>query len=222
MTSVTACGENGRSTSAALSLSVVIQRAASERSPFRASTRPVPSGLVRKTASPGRAPLLTQIAVGMDRADDREAVLRLGVADRVPAGEDRAGRANLLVGSREHGADELGRKLLGKGRDREREQRRAAHGEDVVERVRRRDPAEERRVVDERREEVDREDERALVVEAIDGGVVRRVEADEEVFGLRRDEALEQLLEPRRGVLRRAAAADREARQARRLHARLL
>ena len=64
MTSVTAFGENGRSTSAARSLSVVIQRAASEMSPFRASTSPVPSGFVRKTASPGRAPLLTQIPSG--------------------------------------------------------------------------------------------------------------------------------------------------------------
>ena len=68
--------------------------------------------------------------------------------------------------------------------------------------------AEEGRVVDERREEVEREDERALVVEPVDGGVVGRIEADEEVLRLRRDEALQQLLEPRRRVLRRAAAAD--------------
>ena len=58
-----------------------------------------------------------------------------------------------------------------------------------------------------------REDERALVVEPVDRGVVGRVEADEQVLGLRRDEALQQLLEPRRRVLRGAAAADGEARE---------
>ena len=179
MTSVTACGENGRRTSAALSLSVVIQRAASESSTFRASTSPVPSGLVRKTRVAGTRAALDPDAVGMDGADDREAVLRLGVADRVPAGEDRPGRANLLVGAREHRAHELRRELLRKGRHREREQRGASHGEDVVECVRRSNPTEEGRVVDERREEIDREDERALVVEAVDGSVVRRVEPDE-------------------------------------------
>src|SRR5436190_2729337 len=64
VTSVTACGEKGLSACAARSLSVVIQRAASERSPFSARTRPVPSGFVRKTASPGRAPLFTQTPSG--------------------------------------------------------------------------------------------------------------------------------------------------------------
>ena len=38
-------------------------------------------------------------AVGLDGADDGEPVLRLGVADRVAAGEDRARRAHLRVGA---------------------------------------------------------------------------------------------------------------------------
>ena len=53
-----------------------------------------------------------------------------------------------------------------------------------------------RGIVDDGREEVDREDERALVVELVDGGVVRRAEPDEEVLRLRRHEARQQLLEP--------------------------
>ena len=163
----------------------------------------------------GAGAALDPDAVGMDGADDREPVLRLGVADRVPAGEDRAGRAHLLVGAREDRRDEVRLELLREGRDRQREQRRAAHGEDVVERVRCRDPSEERRVVDERREEVDREDEGALVVQPVDRGVVRRIEADEEVLRLRWDEALQQLLEPRGGVLG-------SARKARCFHSRLL
>ncbi len=64
MTSVTAFGENGRSTSAAAAFSVVIARIASLASPLPASTRPVPSGFVRNSASPGRAPLFGQIPFG--------------------------------------------------------------------------------------------------------------------------------------------------------------
>ena len=75
------------------------------------------------------------------------------------------------------------------------------------------------RVVDERREEVDREDDRALVVEPVDRGVVRGIEADEEILGLGRDEPGEQRLEPRGRVLRRAAAGASERRQRDRLHA---
>ena len=52
-----------------------------------------------RVARPGAA--LRPDAVGMDGADDREPVLRLGVADRVAAGEDRARRAHLFVGGRE-------------------------------------------------------------------------------------------------------------------------
>ena len=62
-----------------------------------------------------------------------------------------------------------------------------------------------------RREEVGREDERALVVELVDGGVVGRVEPDEEVLRRRRREAGEELLEPGRRVLRRAPASGLEA-----------
>ena len=71
-------------------------------------------------------------------------------------------------------------------------------------------------VVDERREEVDGEDERALVVEPVDGSVVGRVEPDEQVGRLRRDEAAQQRLEPRGRVLRGATAALGELRQAHR------
>ncbi len=110
-------------------------------------------------------------------------------------------------------ATRVGRQLLRERGDRESEKRCAAHREDVVERVRRRDAPEQRRVVDERREEVEREHERTLVVELVDRGVVGGVEADEQILRLGGDEALEQLLEPRRRVFRGATAADGEARQ---------
>ena len=63
------------------------------------------------------------------------------------------------------------------------------------------------RVVDERREEVEREDDRAVVVQPVHGRIVRWREADEQILRLRRDEAGEEPLEPGRGVLRSTAAA---------------
>ena len=173
----------------------------------------MPSGFVRKSASPGARSGLRPDRVRVDRADDRESVLRLRVADRVPAREDRARGAHPLVRAGEDVAEHLDRKLLGKRCDREREQRRATHREDVVQRIRGRDRAEGARVVDEGREEVDGEDERALVVEAIDRRVVRGVEADEQVFGLGGDEPGEQRLEARGRVLRGATARPGERSQ---------
>ena len=64
VTSVTAFGSNGRSASAAAALRVVIHSIASAASIFAASTRPVPSGFVRKSASPGRAPDFGQMPSG--------------------------------------------------------------------------------------------------------------------------------------------------------------
>jgi hypothetical protein len=125
----------------------------------------------------------------------------------VAASEQPAGRANLRVRGREDLREHLDRQVLGEGRDREGEQRRAAHGEDVVERVRRRDRTVVVGLVDDRGEEVEREDDRALVVDAVDRRVVRGREADEQVLGLQGDEALQQRLEPSSRVLRRTAAA---------------
>ena len=95
-----------------------------ERRPARARLRPDP--------------------VGMHRADDREPVLRLRVADRVPAREDRPGRAHALVGAREDVA-RAPRSEAPPGTPRRRARAAAsAHREDVVQRVRRGDRAEVR------------------------------------------------------------------------------
>ena len=129
------------------------------------------------------------------------------------AGEQRARFTHLLLRGVEDGANRLGRKLLREGCDGQCDQRQAAHREDVVQRVRRRDRAEVAGIVDDRREEVDREHERALVVEPVHRCVVRRVEADEQALRLRGHEAAQQLLESRGGVLRGATAGRREVRQ---------
>ena len=146
-------------------------------------------------------------------ADDRQAVERLLVAQRVAAGQHTARLAHLRRGTREHGGNRLAGQRLRKRSDRQCDERRRAHGEDVVERVRGGDRAEVAGVVDDRREEVDREDERALVVELVDRRVVGGREPDEEIrIGLDRQGA-DEVLQQRRRVLRRAASTRYELRE---------
>jgi hypothetical protein len=71
--------------------------------------------------------------------------------------------------------------LHGKRGERQCDDRAAAHRVDIRERVRRRDRAEEPRIVDDRGEEVDRLDDRLPSAEPVHGGVVRRLVADQEV-----------------------------------------
>jgi hypothetical protein len=156
----------------------------------------------------------------VNRSDDREPVLRLRVADRVPAREDRPGRAHTLVGAGQDVREQLDRKLFRERGDREREEREPAHGEDVVERVRCRDRAERPRVVHEGWEEVDREDDGPVRVEPVHRRIVRGVETDEEILRVRGDDSREQRLEAPRRVLRRTSARPRERGEGDRLHAR--
>ena len=107
------------------------------------STSPVPSGFVRKGVPRSRARLPPeQVRVG--DADDGEPVLRLRVADRVPAGKHRAGLVRLGrrgVEDRPNGLDREAPRETPQSRARAA----AAHRRNVVQRVRRRDGAEERR-----------------------------------------------------------------------------
>ena len=193
---MTAFGSKGRRASAASRLRVRIAATAAASAPvgrvtvaLRLQDEPGAERLRQEERVARLRAALRPDPVGVDGADDGEPVLRLVVADRVASGEDRPGLAHDLVGSGEDLAQHLGRQLFGECGDREREQRHAAHREDVVERVRRRDRAEVARIVHDRWEEVDREDERALVVEPVDGSVVGRIEPDEQIGGLDRDEA---------------------------------
>ena len=77
------------------------------------------------------------------------------------------------------------RQVLGERRDRQREQHPAAHREDVGQGVGRGDLAERPRVVDERREEVERADDREVRRDQVDGRIVGRVEPGDEPVGRR-------------------------------------
>ena len=127
------------------------------------TSSPVPRRFVRISVVAGPGAALAQQLVGVGRADDREAVLRLGIADGVAAGERSAGFADLRCGAVEDRRERVPRQLLGERRDRQGEEDAAAHREHVAQRVRGRDLAECPGVVDERRKEVERGDDRELV-----------------------------------------------------------
>ena len=225
MTSVTAFGSNAANDVRCCQVELehrldrCVERAVGRDAvPLRLKNDPRAEALRQEEHVAGQRARLRPDPLRMNHADDGEAVLRLGVADRMAAREDRARLAHLLVGAREHLAEHLDRKLLGERGDGEGEQGPAAHREHVVQRIRRRDRAERARIVDERREEVDREDDRALVVEAVDRRIVGRIEADEEILGIGRSEPGEERLEPARRVLRRASARLGERRESDGLH----
>ena len=176
----------------------------------------MPSGFVRNSASPGRAPLFGQIPSGC--TVPTTASPYFGSSSRIvwpPASIAPAARTTSSAPARTSPSTSVGSSSGNAAID-SASSGTPAHREHVVERVRRRDRAEVPGIVDERREEVDGEDERALVVEPVHGRVVGRVEPDEEIRRLGRHEPREQLLEPRRRVLRGAAAGLRQRGQRRR------
>ena len=91
--------------------------------------------------------------------------------------------------------------VFGERRDRQREQHPAAHREDVGQRIGRGDLAVGPRVVDERREEVERPDDREVVADAVGGGVIGRLQAGDQLVGAR----------PRRPPEPASASASRSA-----------
>ena len=144
------------------------------------ATVPAPSGLVSTSASPGAAAGVGEDRVGVHGAGHREAVLGLGVVDRVPADDARARRGDRVGAAAQDLRQHLGPERLERERDEvERGHRHAAHRVDVRQRVGGRDAPERVRVVDDRGEEVGGLHERQLVAELHDAGVVGGVGRDE-------------------------------------------
>ena len=103
---------------------------------------------------------LAEDAVGVHDALHGEAVDRLGVADRVTAGHGPTGLGDRAGTGLEDRHDRLAREVLGEGGDVDRHHDLAAHREHVAARVGGGDRAEVGGVVDQRREEVGRRDDR--------------------------------------------------------------
>ena len=119
--------------------------------------------------------------VSGDFSGDGEAVLGFFVDDGVSAGDDGACFADLVGSAAEDVGDDVGGEILGEGGDVEGEEDASAHGVDVGHGVGGGDRAELVGVVDERGEEVEGLDERAIVIDRVDGGVVGARESDEQL-----------------------------------------
>ena len=166
---------------------------------------PVPSGFVRNSTSPGRAPAFGQIASG--RTVPTTASPYFGSSSRIVCPPARIAPASRTFSDAP--ASTSPRTSVGSSSGKAATESASSGAPPIAytsfKRVRGGDGAEDPRVVDEGREEVDREHDRAVVVEPVDRGVVGRVEPDEEIFVLCRHEPRDELFQPRGRVLRRAS-----------------
>ena len=121
--------------------------------------------------------------VGMDDAGDRHAVLRARrPRSSVPRGSRRRPPAAIEAPPRRISISSSVAELLNRERDQvQRADRGGSHRVDVRQRVGGGDPAEVERVIDDRGEEVDRLDDRQVVAEPVDAGVIGGLEPDQDV-----------------------------------------
>jgi hypothetical protein len=133
----------------------------------------------------------------------------------MPARDRNAGGRADLRSAFEDRADHDGRHLIDRHRqDGECHDRLAAHGVDVGNRIRRRDPPEVARIIDNRHEEVGGGDDARFFVDLPDGRIIAGLGADQELpIRLRGRPVGEKILEHRRRQLATAAAAMGQARQ---------
>jgi hypothetical protein len=142
--------------------------------------------------------------------------VRLAVVDRVTSGDERAGFTRDGLAALEHAREHRQWQLLDRPPDEvEREDRASAHRVHVGERVRRGDASPVVGVVDDRCEEVGREDQRGALVELVYRGVVAGRGADEQrwVGGKHRLEVAHHLREFAGPELARAPGAVAERRE---------
>jgi hypothetical protein len=148
---------------------VVVGEPALDRGRHRAG----PSGLVSTSVSPARPPALVRIASGCTVPVTARPYFGSGVVDRVAADDARPRGRDGVAPAAQDLRQQLRPERLERVRDEvERRHRHAAHRVDVAQRVGRGDAPERVRVVDDRGEEVGGLDEREVVGEADDAGVV--------------------------------------------------
>ena len=141
----------------------------------------MPSGLVKHEPIANRRERVAQDSLGVDAPRDGQPELELLVDDAVPPDDDRAGLVHLVLTAAEDLGEHVGREFSsGKSDDVQRREWLTAHRIDVRQRIRCRDLPEEVRVVDDRREEVDRLHEREIVGQHEHAGIVERFAANEQ------------------------------------------
>ena len=117
----------------------------------------------------------------MDASRHGKTILHFVVDDGVPTDDERAGFVHLVLPAAQDLAEDGDVQLVdGPADDVHRGQRLAAHGVDVGERVGRGDLSEAIRVIDDRREEIDRLDEGEIIGQHEDAGVIVGLATDDE------------------------------------------
>ena len=129
----------------------------------------------------GRRPRRAHQPLGVHHAGDRHPVLRLLVLDRVATHDGCPGLARLVGAPLQHPGKQVEVQVLGPPEQVEGQDRPSSHGVAVAEGVGRRDGAPDVGVVDDRGEKVDGQQQRQVVADPVDGGVVGRVESQQEV-----------------------------------------
>ena len=157
-------------------------------------------------------------AVGVDQTHGDQTVDGLDRIDGVAARNRNAGCAAHVLPAAHDGTDHVERQLVDRhGDQRQRHDRLAAHGIDIRQRIRRGDAAELIRIVHDGHEEIGGGDQRLRVVELVDGGVVRGLDAHHQLgwnHGIRAA-GFQNFRQHARRDLAAAAAAMRERCEAR-------
>ena len=171
---------------------------------------PLPSGLVSTRSSPAAVAALVTIRPGWTTPVTARPYFGSRSFHRMAAGDDNARISRRVHAAKQDASENLLRQVLREADDVQREERDAAHGVDVAERVHHGDGAEIVGVVDDRREEVDRLNHGQVVRQAIDGSVVARVEPDEQIIVLHVGEVAQDLAEVLGAELPRSTRAGRQ------------
>ena len=124
---------------------------------------------------------VADLLAGLDHADDRQAVLGLGIVHGVAADDQTFGLGGLGVTALEGLAEDLLVQRRRESDDVQGDQGLAAHGVHVGQGVGGGDGPELVGIVGDGWEEVHRHDERRIVVEAVHGGIVARLGANQQV-----------------------------------------
>ncbi len=177
---------------------------------------PTPSGFAQDQHVAGSRAVVALDAVRMNQSERDKPVDRLRRIDGMAAGDRNAGGGADGLPARDDALNRLDRDFADRhAEQRERHDRLAAHRIHVGDRVGRGDASEIERIVDDRHEEVGRRDERLRIVQAIDGRVVARLGADEQIRKGARERRLRQnFAQQRWRELAASAAAVRKLRQA--------
>ena len=127
------------------------------------------------------SPGVCQHALGMNHAGHGVPELHFIIANAVPANHRTASFHHLRQAAGQDPLQNCQVTLLRKADQSQRGQRASPHGVHVTQRISRRDLAESIRIVDNRREEVDRLYQRRISRDLIHAGVVGVIEADQHI-----------------------------------------